>query len=95
VGDIVHLLQPFRLTRYSEEFSFGLVVGFAHPDNPSNLTHQNPTLSVRAAQIPTTAQSVQVLLQLYDPERLMTYTDELGMEAFFCFDCDEVEPFEW
>jgi hypothetical protein len=79
IGDIVRLKRSFRpRPEEFKEYRFAIVVGLV----------QN---GIEGTEQPTSTETREILVYLYDPETSTTYTDELGMQAVFLFRLDEVE----
>jgi hypothetical protein len=77
-GDIVQLKQPFKPEPSNQqEYSFGVIAGRA---------------LLKGTSRSRAVQTDSLLLHLYDPQKSLIYTDELGAKAVYLFQLHEVEP---
>lgn len=79
IGDIVRLKQPFKPEPDClEEYRYGVVIGLVETDRDSTGAQPRSRLS-------------EVILQLYNPETAIVYTDGFGTRPMFYFRIDELE----
>ena len=75
IGDMVRLKHPFKPTPDGlQAYRFGIVAGLICDDSKNS---KNPEL-------------VEIILNLYDADRHMTYVDEAGAPAIYSFFPNEI-----
>jgi len=78
IGDIVRLKYSFKPESDGlREYTYGIVIGLVQHESDNSETEER-------------SQPDEVIVQLYDPETLTTYTDELGTQPMFYFRIDEL-----
>lgn len=96
LGDIVRLLQPFRVKaeQYSfRNYTFGIVAGVVRNDSISSNIPQSLWEPIQAAQTHQPGFE-QLVVHLYEPDSSTTYVDQFGIKALFSFDSNEVELYK-
>lgn len=93
-GDIVRLLQPFRVERDSfREYAFGIVAGVVRGNSTIRKFSQSLFDSKNTIQ-KHQPELEQLVVYLYEPDSSTTYVDQFGVNALFSFDSDEVELYK-
>lgn len=78
IGDIVRLKYPFKPEPDClKEYIYGIVIGLIQYESNDGETEER-------------SQPSEVIVQLYEPATLTTYTDELGTQPMFHFRIDEL-----
>jgi hypothetical protein len=75
IGDLVRLKQPFSPTPTVPEYCFGIIAG---------IVWSNPTRA-------DLSEVTEIVLYLYEPDRDLIYTDELGIRVLYSFYPHELE----